>query len=91
LNTSDWNLIGQFVAGTLQKSALVTDGKPTSRPLTSEAYNPKTIDAFFDSISYDKGIYVIHYKVDQEYNPILIHKWKLQKSENAFLYNQTIL
>lgn len=55
LNTSDWNLIGQFVTGTLQGSALKTDAKPTSRPLTSEAYLPATIDAFFDGISYDKG------------------------------------
>lgn len=61
MNTSDWNLIGQFVTGTLQGSALKIDAKPGSRPLTAEAYDPDTIDSYFDGISYDKGLRVAFY------------------------------
>jgi aminopeptidase N len=53
----DWRLKEQFVVRDLQ-SALTADALSTSHPITQSVDSPNSIRSIFDTISYEKGIYV---------------------------------
>ena len=49
-----WKVLDQFLPYTLHP-VLVTDGLPTSHPVSIVVNSPDEINAIFDSISYKKG------------------------------------
>jgi len=53
-----WRLKEQFVVRPLQ-NALAADALSTSHPMTQSVDSPNSIRSIFDTISYDKGNYVI--------------------------------
>jgi aminopeptidase N len=53
-----WRLEEQFVVRALQ-NALAADSLLTSHPMTQSVDSPNSIRSIFDTISYDKGNYVI--------------------------------
>lgn len=54
----EWRLQEQFVVRPLQ-NALAADALLTSHPMTQYVDSPNSIRSIFDTISYDKGNYVI--------------------------------
>jgi hypothetical protein len=71
----DWQLKEQFVVRDLQ-SALAADALSTSHPMTQSVDSPNSIRSIFDTISYEKGIFITEIRV--WFSSVFLNKFILQ-------------